>query len=389
MPEQKTMLNKLKRCYYKVSTLPGMSLLAARIAPGLKKLLEKLENRKVLPSQVVALEKRLTEQRQRLNHVLAQLPDFRESCPEISVIINTCNRARDLGDALDSVLAQSYPIYEVIVVNGPSTDNTGELLQKYANRIKILSCPEQNLSMSRNIGIGAAGGEIVAFTDDDAIAAPDWLMELSRCYADRTIAAAGGFIHDRTGIGWQSRICVADRFGDVSYYDNREECFRKEGEPTGWGKEKFFCLTGVNISFRRSALLSIGCFDEIHTCQFDETDVLVRLLDAGYGIEFAENAEVVHKFSANDRRDTDRTPKSLYQQARSKAYFIMRHAAPVYGKDRAKKHVSAYEAWLAANVGEANRKGRISVDDRVRLLSEIRDGAREGLELAAIRDMTP
>ncbi|MBP3515015.1 MAG: glycosyltransferase family 2 protein, partial [Alphaproteobacteria bacterium] len=97
---------------------------------------------------------------------------------KVSVVINTYNRAEYLDRALQSLYYQEYPDFEVIVVNGPSTDNTEEIMQKYAQDIKIGHCSEANLAISRNIGIAMASGDYVAFMDDDAVPEPEWLNVL-------------------------------------------------------------------------------------------------------------------------------------------------------------------------------------------------------------------
>ena len=85
-----------------------------------------------------------------------------------SIIVNTYNRGEYLADTLLSLSELDYENYEVIVVNGPSTDNTQDVLSHWKDIVKIGKCPEANLSMSRNIGIQMASGDIVAFIDDDA-----------------------------------------------------------------------------------------------------------------------------------------------------------------------------------------------------------------------------
>jgi len=86
----------------------------------------------------------------------------------VSVIIPTYNRAATLERAIQSVLVQTSPAMEIIVVDDASTDNTAELLQQYADKIKIIS-KEQNrgVSFSRNAGIQIAGGDWIAFLDSD------------------------------------------------------------------------------------------------------------------------------------------------------------------------------------------------------------------------------
>lgn len=99
-------------------------------------------------------------------------------CNKCSVVINTYNRALFLERALQSLQYLRYKNLEIICVNGPSGDATASVLQRWKEKIKIVSCPEANLSMSRNIGIRNASGDIICFIDDDAVPEPGWLDAL-------------------------------------------------------------------------------------------------------------------------------------------------------------------------------------------------------------------
>ncbi|MCF7826062.1 MAG: glycosyltransferase [Candidatus Marinimicrobia bacterium] len=94
----------------------------------------------------------------------------------ISVIIPTYNRATSLVRAIDSVLAQSFPAHEIIIVDDASTDNTAEFLSKYANAIKVVTnSKNRGVSFSRNAGIQLASSEWIAFLDSDDQWHPDKL----------------------------------------------------------------------------------------------------------------------------------------------------------------------------------------------------------------------
>jgi glycosyltransferase involved in cell wall biosynthesis len=98
----------------------------------------------------------------------------------ISVVIPTYNRTGQVQAALNSVLAQTYPVLEVIVVDDGSTDGTGEALQQLISQqggkgkqIRYFFQPNQGQSAARNRGIAEARGEWIAFLDSDDV----WLPE--------------------------------------------------------------------------------------------------------------------------------------------------------------------------------------------------------------------
>lgn len=91
------------------------------------------------------------------------------SRPLVSAVIPTYNYARFLPRAVESALAQTWPSMEVIVVDDGSTDETPQVLDRYAERIRVVRQQNQGLCAARNAGIAAAGGEFIALLDSD-----DW-----------------------------------------------------------------------------------------------------------------------------------------------------------------------------------------------------------------------
>jgi len=96
-----------------------------------------------------------------------------EKKPIVSVIIPTYNRSKFVKKAIDSVLAQMYKDYEIIVVDDGSTDNTKEVIEPYMDRIRYIYQENAGASAARNIGIKAAKGDWIAFLDSD----DHWLPE--------------------------------------------------------------------------------------------------------------------------------------------------------------------------------------------------------------------
>ena len=97
--------------------------------------------------------------------------------PLVSVISPTYNRGWIVKEAIDSVLAQDYVNFELIVVDDGSTDNTHDILDSYQNNILVLRQNNKGVSAARNRGLAAASGHFIAFLDSD----DTWLpQKLSR-----------------------------------------------------------------------------------------------------------------------------------------------------------------------------------------------------------------
>jgi glycosyltransferase involved in cell wall biosynthesis len=91
-------------------------------------------------------------------------------------VIPAHNHSRFVGQALDSVLAQTLPPLEVIVVDDGSSDSTATVLGNYANQIRVLRQENQGVSAARNNGARIATGEFLAFLDADDLWLPEKLL---------------------------------------------------------------------------------------------------------------------------------------------------------------------------------------------------------------------
>lgn len=238
----------------------------------------------------------------------------------VSVVINTYNRAKSLKVTLESLYHQTVGDFEVIIVNGPSTDETEEVVSAYKERIKYIVCPDRNLSVSRNLGIEAASGEIVAFIDDDAIADPNWIKDLIDAYNDVEIGGAGGLVYDHTGMKLQYRYSSCDRMGDTDF--SIIPPFSQYCVPFG---EKFLYLQGTNCSFRKSCLEEVGGFDEEFEYYLDEVDVCMRIIDLGYKIKPLDNAIVHHKYMQSFLRNEKKVVLHPYSTVKNRYYFAIKN----------------------------------------------------------------
>lgn len=107
--------------------------------------------------------------------------------PKISVILPVYNAEKYLGQTLDSLLSQTYRDFEVIAINDGSSDGSFGILSEYAardSRIRVIDKENSGVSDARNVGIGEARGEYVAFIDADDIYAHEYLELMYRAAED-------------------------------------------------------------------------------------------------------------------------------------------------------------------------------------------------------------
>lgn len=241
-----------------------------------------------------------------------------------SIVINTLDRAKALGTLLRALDSQSHPHFEVIVVVGPTRDDTVGMLREWGDRVRVLRCPEANLSQSRNIGLWAARGDIVAFIDDDAVPSHRWLAQLARLFRDPDLSGTGGkvyFIHpDKASV--QYRLGIVS--GLAEQVDVRGS-YLDELPPPGNGYQWAPRMMGTNMAFRRKDLLEIGGFDEFFQWVYDDCDVALRLANAGRMIHPVQEAVVYHAPASSRNRKVSTAIGNWWIQTRAAIYFTIKH----------------------------------------------------------------
>ncbi len=204
--------------------------------------------------------------------------------PRVSVVVCTYNGGATLDQCLRSLRDIDYPDYEVIVVDDGSTDDTPAILARFPE-VRAVRQPNRGLSVARNVGLREASGEIVAYTDSDCFADPDWLTHLVYQLRRSGAAAVGG--PNLTPEDGRLAACVAASPGQPTHVLESDQ----EAEH----------VPGCNMAFRRDALLAINGFDPQYRKAGDDVDVCWRLQQAGHWITFAPGAFVWHHRRQNPR----------------------------------------------------------------------------------------
>ena len=186
--------------------------------------------------------------------------------PRVSVIIPTHNRRNLLCAAIDSVLAQTYPEIEIIVVDDGSTDDTTDAMAQYVGRIVYLRQTNQGVAATRNAGIWAATGEYLTFLDDDDLMLPTKVERQVQLLASHPDA---GLVH--------CRFHHVDRDGNVLH---------KVGVlPQGHVLKPLLCRNFVWMGapmVRRQCIEQVGLFDEHIPAACADWDMWLRIAQAGY-----------------------------------------------------------------------------------------------------------
>ena len=252
------------------------------------------------------------------------VPPRLERYPRVSVVVCSYNAERTMEACLASLEKLNYPDYEVIVVNDGSTDRTLEISQRFPY-CRIISQPNKGLSVARNVGADAATGEIVAYTDSDCVADPDWLAYLVAKMEAAQLMACGGpnFPPPENSLvpaavavspGGPTHVLLSD---DVAEH-----------------------IAGCNMAFRRDVLLRMGGFDPIYRAAGDDVDICWRFQDAGYTIGFSPAAVVWH-FRRN-------TVKAYFGQQRGYG----KAEALVYSKHPFRFNLFGQAKWLGRIYGD-------------------------------------
>ncbi|WP_415820753.1 glycosyltransferase [Bordetella tumbae] len=300
-----------------------------------------------------------------------------QSYPSFTIVINTLNRGAVLQKTLESFQWLKYDgEFEVVVVNGPSTDNSEEVIASWLPRIRAGKCDVANLSVSRNVGICMARGDIIAFIDDDAVPEPEWLQQLAEAYRrDPQVGAVGGFVFNHTGYHFQYKYGLVDRFGNADLTPSRAHpqlSFPKSSS--------FPHLLGCNSSFLRSALLEIGGFDEEFEYFLDETDVCLRIVDAGYLIGQLPNAFVHHKYAPSNIRGENKAVRYRYPIIKNKIYFMLKHAREYYSLDRVMQEQDSFLQSQRNDVNWCHGERLLSDEDVKRFNVDMERAVEVGLQ---------
>lgn len=220
--------------------------------------------------------------------------------PFVSVIVPVFNGERVIADCIESLLDQTYPKYEIIVVDNNSKDNTAKIVKQYPVKY-LLENKIQSSYAARNKGIIHSKGDILAFIDADCVASKEWLSE-----------GIKPFIRPEVG-------CVA---GEIVAYKPKERIERFFEKTNFFSVKRLLenytflpAAVTANVFYRRKVFELIGLFDS-NTVTAGDIDFSWRMqLFTKYKIAPAEKAIVYHRHR--------KTYLSLFKQHKRYGYGMI------------------------------------------------------------------
>lgn len=226
-----------------------------------------------------------------------------------SVLVCTYNHPEMLEMALDALINMTIEKpNQVVIVNG-GDGRSDQLVQKYLDRrdvkVELVKTVNKNLANSRNLGLSHCTGDIVAMTDDDAEVFPDWITQMKKAHAEHPEAGGvGGAV-----LGADSGNSLLSRIADVATFSSSLK--------PGYVRT----IAGVNISYKKDALLAVGQQDET-LFRGEDVDFNWRIKNLGYEIYYTPEIKVIHHHRPNFKQ-------FIYQfYMYGRAYYLVRRKWP-------------------------------------------------------------
>jgi glycosyltransferase involved in cell wall biosynthesis len=263
--------------------------------------------------------------------------------PSFSVVLNTYNRAAVVPHALESVLAQTFSDFEVVVVDDGSTDETAETIAEFDDpRVRYVRRTNGGLAKARNTGIEAARGRFIVFLDDDDLVLDSWLERMAeKIEKDHTgIVSCGAEIRSPDGSATVAKLPT--HLGPV--FENQ----------VGMFIPGTFCV-------RRDVLDEIGGFMESLRCS-EQTELSLRAVpycaQRGLGVESIAEALVVTNREAEERRPLRRADW-IHDGALA---VLERHGDRLRRSPRTYAHFKGIAAVQGARMGRYAEARRLLVE---------------------------
>ncbi|MCB8927710.1 MAG: glycosyltransferase family 2 protein [Ardenticatenaceae bacterium] len=238
----------------------------------------------------------------------------------VSIIVVNWNGRHHLEWCLPTLLAQTYPNFDIIIVDNGSKDDSCEYVQANYPEIRLIALP-QNVGFARgnNVGIRASTADYIATINNDTKVDPNWLtalVETAEANPNVGMCAAKLLFWDRPDVINSAGICL-DRAGIAWDRLGGQLNSTSLAPPT-----PIFGASGGAALYRRAMLNQIGLFDEDFFAYLEDVDLAWRARLAGWDCLYVNTAVVIHHHSATAIEGSPFKSKLL---GRNKVWTILKN----------------------------------------------------------------
>ncbi len=229
---------------------------------------------------------------------------------DVSVVINSFNSQKTIGQVIDGVKEQNYPLKEMIVVDGGSRDSTIKILQEKGVAY-FRQAENRGLSADRNLGISKAESKYIAFLDADAVPDRDWLRLLAEEFKRELdkgvrIGGVGGTLME------MYKESLPDRWKAVHLVQNDYKI-----------KRYVPALAGSNCLFLKKALVEAGLYDESLFLGGEDMRITNELVKKGYMLKYVPEAKAMHLHSYKSIKSVIKTAHNSFSADRFTNIWVL------------------------------------------------------------------
>lgn len=213
--------------------------------------------------------------------------------PKVCVVVPCYNEEKTIGNCLSALKNQTYPNYEILVIDDASTDSTPQIVEK--NGIKLIRLEmNRGLARARNVGIQHADAEIIAFTDGDCVVEKNWLEKLISTMKSKNLDVVIG-----------KKVKPLNKYSDIVQAQLGGRSIKEIRDETLGG--------GYSVAYKRKVFRELGGFNErfIRGCDFE---FHLRVKESHFNLGWAKDAVV--NFSYPD------TVRKIWKQQSADGFWI-------------------------------------------------------------------
>lgn len=231
--------------------------------------------------------------------------------PNITIAVISRNRALSLDRTLSALNELDYPVYEILVVDNESSDNTREIIQKWG--AKYLFSPRKNgFSLSRQVAIDNANSSYVLWCDDDCIPDKNWASAfLEKFLSDPQIAILGGHV---INVGFPANLLYKGR---SIHNSNGSLQFVEDPFSADY-------YGNLNLALNLASVRKVGGYDPFFKGGYEEIDLAETVKKKGFKVGYVPNAVVTHFHQTT----AFKKGRFLYGGSLMRIYFFLKHYKP-------------------------------------------------------------